>query len=185
MSDISEPSSLDPEVVAAAEQTTEPPNEQIAQLQQEITQLKAKVAEYWELVLRTKADMENAQRRAMRDVTEAHKYALERFMQELLPVLDGLEQGLKVEAASAEALREGAQLTLKMLLAALAKAGVQEVNPENETFNPDYHEAMLMQPQEGVADSTVLQVFQKGYLLNGRLLRPARVVVATKSQESA
>lgn len=142
----------------------------------------AKADEYWNELLRTRAELSNLQRRAERDVSNAHKYALERFASELLPVIDSLELGLNAASdggtPDSEKLREGMELTLKLLLTATAKFGITPVDPRGEKFNPERHQAMSMQPAEGVEPNTVLTVYQKGWLLNERLIRPAMVVVA-------
>jgi len=145
---------------------------------------RGKADEHWDQVLRTNAELENLRRRAKQDVENAHKYALEKFAQELLPVKDSLEMGLAAasgEADAAEAikqLREGTELTLKMLSAAMEKSGIKEIDPVGETFNPEQHQAMSMQESEEHAPNTVIAVMQKGYQLNDRLIRPAMVVVS-------
>lgn len=136
---------------------------------------------HWDTVLRTRAELENLRKRTERELENAHKYGLERFLLELLPVKDSLELGLAADAgdnAGTEKLREGMELTLKKFSQALEKFGVTELNPEGEEFNPEFHEAMTMQEAEGRASNTVVSVIQKGYLLNGRLVRPALVIVA-------
>lgn len=139
-----------------------------------------KADEHWNQVLRVQAEMENARRRAERDVENAHKFALERFSQDLLPVKDSLELGLAAagEDAAVEKLREGTELTLKMLTQVMEKFGIKEVNPVGQPFNPELHQAMSMQPSDSQPANTVLVVMQKGYTLNDRLMRPALVVVA-------
>ena len=112
-----------------------------------------------------------------RDIEQAHKYALERFANDLVGVKDSLELGLASEG-TLEALRAGTEATLKLLASAFEKAGVTEVSPLGEPFNPEFHEAMMTQPSAEHPPNAVLQVVQKGYQLNGRLLRPARVIVA-------
>lgn len=130
--------------------------------------------------LRAQAEMENLRKRTTRDVENAHKYALDKFVNELLPIVDSLELGM----AAAEGidgnkeLLEGMQLTLKMFLTALEKFGVNQLSPEGEKFNPEQHEAVSMQEVEGKDAGTVVTVMQKGYELNGRLVRPAMVMVA-------
>jgi molecular chaperone GrpE len=140
-----------------------------------------KADEHWNQCLRLQADIENLTRRAERDVANAHKFALERFAQDLLPVRDSLEMGLSAsvqENTDPEKLREGVDLTLQMLTGVLDKFGITEVNPENEAFDPDFHQAMSMQERDDVAPNTVVTVVQKGYLLNERLIRPAMVIVS-------
>ena len=130
--------------------------------------------------LRTRAEMENLRKRAARDVENAHKYALQGFVGELLPIMDSLQLGLAA-AGDTEAvrdLREGMALTLKMFSAALEKFGVSVIDPLDEKFNPEQHEAVSMQEAEGKASGTVISVMQKGYELNGRLIRAATVMVA-------
>jgi len=113
------------------------------------------------------------------DVENAHKFALDRFVGELLPVLDSLELGLEAaDTAGADSLREGMDLTLKKFQAVLEKFGVSVIEPHGEKFNPDRHEAVSMQELEGSESGTVISVMQKGYDLNGRLIRPAMVIVA-------
>ena len=135
----------------------------------------------WETVLRTQAEMENLRKRVKRDVENAHKYGLERFLEELLPVRDSMELGLTAtheEGAEVEQLREGVELTLKMLTGALEKFGVEVVDPIDSAFDPEFHQAMSMQEVPGVESGTVTMVMQKGFVLNGRLVRPALVMVA-------
>lgn len=139
-----------------------------------------KASENREQVMRVQAELENSRRRAERDVENAHKYALEKFALELLPVKDSLEMGLAAasgEDANIEKLREGTELTLKMLSNAMEKFGIAEVNPVGEPFNPELHQAMTMQESDKHEANSVTAVMQKGYLLNDRLIRPAMVVV--------
>ena len=151
-----------------------------------VADLQAKANENWEKYLRAAAELENVRKRAARDVENAHKYALERFATELLAVLDSLEAGLAAgEDADAETLLKGKEATLKQLLAILERFGVEEVDPHGEPFDPTLHEAMTVQPSADVEPGSVVTVFQKGYALNGRLLRPARVVVAAEEAEDS
>jgi len=154
----------------------------IAELQRLIEETRAKVDANSNELLRVRAEMENVRRRAERDVESAHKFALERFVTELLPIRDSLELGLSAAtegvASDAAKLREGIDLTLKMLATAMARFGVREVNPVNERFNPEWHQAMTVQPSSVVPHNTVLMVYQKGYVLNERLIRPALVIVS-------
>lgn len=157
----------------AAENTVE-------ELAQMLEEARNKAADNWEQVMRVQAELENSRRRAERDVENAHKYALEKFALELLPVKDSLEMGLAAatgEDANIEKLREGTELTLKMLGNAMEKFGIKEVNPVGEPFNPELHQAMTMQESTEHEPNTVTAVMQKGYLLNERLIRPAMVVV--------
>jgi len=142
---------------------------------------KAKADQHWNQLLLARAELDNTRRRNEREVENAHKYALEKFVRELLPVKDSLELGLAAaagEGSELEKLREGMELTLKMLTAAMEKFGVTEVDPKGEKFDPERHQAMAMQESPTAEPNSVLTVYQKGYLLNDRLIRPAMVVVA-------
>lgn len=145
-----------------------------------LTDARAKADEHWDQCLRLQAEIENLRKRNERDLANAHKFALERFAAELLPVRDSLEMGLlaAAENAGVDKLKEGSELTLKMLSSAMEKFNIKEINPLNEQFNPEYHEAMSMQERQDVAPNTVVTVVQKGYLLNDRLIRPAMVIVS-------
>lgn len=145
----------------------------------DIDELQARADENWDKYLRAMAELENLRKRAARDVENARKYSLEPFARELLAVRDSLEMGLSAAAeADADTLREGSEATLKLLSSTMEQFGIAELNPEGEPFDPEQHEAMMMQPSAESEPGTVLTVYQKGYALNGRLLRPARVVVA-------
>jgi molecular chaperone GrpE len=134
--------------------------------------------ENWDRYLRTAAELENVRKRASRDVENAHRFALERFSRELLAVRDSLEMGIAAEGASVESLIEGSEATLKILGATMQQFGIEVVDPLGEPFDPEFHEAISMQPSDDVEPGSVVIVVQKGYSLNGRLLRPAMVVVA-------
>ena len=133
-----------------------------------------------EIALRAQAEMENLRKRTARDIENAHKYALDKFVNELLPVLDSLELGMNAaqNAENIDDLKQGMELTLKMFNSVLEKFGVSVVAPEGEKFNPEKHEAVSMQEIDGTESGIVVSVMQKGYELNGRLVRPAMVVVA-------
>ena len=157
------------------------PEEAIAQLQQELEQANQKAQENWDKALRIQAEMENLKRRTQKDLDDTRKYAVERFAKVLISVIDSLELGLQAIAGDSpevQKFREGSELTLKQFETAFAKANIETVNPLGQPFNPEHHQAMAMQPSAELAPNSVLTVFQKGYLLNGRLLRPAMVVVA-------
>lgn len=146
----------------------------------EIAALEEQLAQSKEQVLRAHADAQNARRRAEQDVEKAHKFALEKFTKELLPVIDSLERALDafdqhdVDAA----VKEGVEMTLSMFVSTLGKFKVEAINPQGEPFDPQYHEAMSMVPNPDVEPNSVIAVMQKGYLLNGRLVRPAMVMVS-------
>jgi len=137
-----------------------------------------KATDNWEQFLRAKAEMDNLRRRNTKDVENAHKYGIEKFVTELLPVLDGMAMGLAAEDASAESLREGMELTMNMMGKMMEKLGIEEVDPLNEKFDAEKHQAMTMQPNAEVEPNTVIAVMQKGYVLNDRLIRPAMVMVS-------
>ena len=146
----------------------------------------AKAEDHWNQYIRTAAELENVRKRAARDQENARKYGIEKFAGELLTVLDSLEAGLEAGAnASAEDLLAGKEATLTLLRSILEKHGVSEVDPEGEVFNPALHEAISMQPSTTAEPDSVLTVVQKGYDLNGRLLRPARVIVAMEPEPPA
>lgn len=141
--------------------------------------LRAQVEENWDKYVRAVAELDNVRKRAARDVDNARKFALERFATDLLAVRDSFEMGLAAaDKADAGSLLEGSRATLKQLASTMERFGVTEIDPQGEPFDPTLHEAMMTQPSAEVEPGTVLNVYQKGYLLNGRLLRPARVVVA-------
>jgi len=143
--------------------------------------LQAKVDDNWDRYLRAAAETENVRKRASRDVEHARKYALEGFGTEMLAIKDSLELGLEAaESADAASIAEGSKATLKLLTTALERFGITEIDPMGEPFNPEQHEAINMQPSADAEPGSVLAVVQKGYLLNGRLLRPAMVVVAAE-----
>lgn len=141
----------------------------------------AKAAENWDRYLRTAAEIENVRKRSARDVEHAHRFALERFSTDLLAVRDALELGLESsESADVESLLEGSQATLKQLATVMERFGIEVVNPAGEPFDPERHEAISVQPSDDMEPGSVITVVQKGYVLNGRLLRPALVIVAEK-----
>lgn len=154
--------------------------EEFDTLQRDLDQALAKADEHWKLYLGAHAEMENLRKRTEREVQNAHKFALERFFGELLPVRDSLEMGLAAANGEIDVakLREGVELTLKQLNAAMEKFGAREVNPLGVKFDPSEHEALAMLPTDQAEPNTVVQVMQKGYLLNERLIRPAKVIVA-------
>lgn len=142
-----------------------------------------KADENWELLLRTKAEMENLKRRTRKDLENAHKYGIEKFVSELLPVMDSIELGLSIDDPSVESIREGMGLTVNMVNQLFEKFNIEAVNPLEEKFDPEHHQAMTMQPTDEVEPNTVISVMQKGYLLNGRLVRPAMVIVSKALEE--
>jgi len=159
------------------------------QLTSMLEDARSKADENWNQCLRLQAEIENLRKRAERDLANAHKFALERFALELLPVRDSLEMGLSAASGQdidPEKLKEGVELTLQMLTGALDKFAVREVDPQDERFNPDFHQAMSIQERADMEPNTVVTVVQKGYLLHDRLLRPAMVIVSStpRTQDS-
>ena len=155
--------------------------EHIARLEAELAEAQATIDGQKESVVRAAAEVENIRRRAAQDVTKAQKFALEKFANELLPVIDNLERAVEFSDKENEAIKpviEGVELTHKTFIDAIAKFNVEVVDPQGEKFNAELHQAMSMQPSEDVEPNTVIAVMQKGYTLNGRLLRPAMVMVS-------
>jgi molecular chaperone GrpE len=168
------------------EQTSEFFNdESVEELQEKLIAADAKVAEYWDQVVRTKAEMENVKRRARLDVENARKYSVEKFAAAILPIVDSLAQGRETSqnVTDISVLSEGMKMTEDMLLSTLEKQGLTQITPEGEKFNPEFHEAMSMVESADVPADHVITVFQKGFNLNGRLVRPARVVVSRGTAE--
>jgi molecular chaperone GrpE len=166
----------------SAEKTAMP---SVEELIRQLTEATVKAQNNWDSLLRKQAEYDNLQKRMERELDNARKYALEKFATQLLAVKDSMELGIEAATkpeTTLDSVREGIDLTLKMLTDTMAKFGIQEINPIEEKFNPQWHEAMAMQPVPNVEEGAVLHVHQKGYQLNERLLRPARVVVAKAIQ---
>lgn len=175
----------DEEVVAEA---TEVGEVSIESLRQQLEQAQQQAAANLDRALRVQADMENLKKRVQKDLDDERKYGLAKFAKELLSVLDSLELG--VQAATGDSpevakLREGSLLTIKQFESVFAKFNIEVLDPTGQVFNPELHQAMAMQPSASAEPNTVLNVFQKGYILNGRLLRPAMVVVAKAEDKPA
>ncbi|MCK9622834.1 MAG: nucleotide exchange factor GrpE [Methylobacter sp.] len=174
------------------ETVVEPPHTEVAEheptveeLQQALAQAEQKAQENWDKAVRAQAEMENLKRRTQKDLEDAHKFALTGFAKELLPVLDSLVLGLQAATGDSEEVkkfREGSELTIKQFESVFAKFKIETIDPIGQPFNAEQHQAMTMQAVEGVEPNTVVNVFQKGYMLNGRLLRPAMVVVAKAAE---
>jgi len=172
-----------PESEAAESAAAEAPPGQLGagELSALLESARGEAAENWDKLVRARAELDNLRKRHERELEGARKYAIERFVGELLPVRDSLELGLSAaqgETADVAKLREGKELTLKLLTDVLGKFGIGEVDPQGQPFNPELHQAISMQPREDVPASTVVTVVQKGYTLNGRLVRPAMVIVS-------
>ncbi len=163
----------------------ESPEKNADSLEAQLEAAQAKASENWEQFIRTKAEIDNLRRRSIKDVENAHKFGIEKFVNELLPVMDSMALGLAAEDASAESLREGMELTRNMLEKMMEKLGIEEIDPLNEKFDPEKHQAMSMQPSADVEPNTVIAVMQKGYALNQRLIRPAMVMVSKAVEEES
>ncbi|GGA87727.1 protein GrpE [Neiella marina] len=155
--------------------------DRLVALEKELAAAKATIAQQQDSVVRAAAEVDNIRRRAAMDVDKAHKFALEKFVNELLPVMDNMERALLMADRSQEALApmiEGVEMTLKSFVDGVSKFGVEVIDPQGETFNPELHQAMSMQENAELAPNTVMAVMQKGYSLNGRLIRAAMVMVS-------
>lgn len=164
-------------VVPGSEEETDP----IQELQLDLEAAQQKAQESQDQMLRARAEVENIRRRAERDLQSAHKFALEKFAAALLPVADSLELGMgavRDSSANLEKIQEGMELTLKLFSDTIVKFGITPILADGEKFNPDFHEAMTMVPTDDLPANSVMNVVQKGYLLNDRLLRPAKVIVS-------
>lgn len=151
------------------------------QLSRELEKANTKATEHWDRLIRMQADMDNLRRRTEKELQNARKFGLENIIRELLPVIDSLELGIQSAAGDSPdviKLREGSELTLKLFLSVLKKFNCVAIDPKGEDFNPEKHQAMSMQPRADAKPNSIVEVFQKGYLLNERLVRPAMVVVA-------
>lgn len=167
------------EPAAAAAEAGESAEPDHAELAAMLEDARGKADEHWDQCLRLQAEIDNLRKRAERDLANAHKFALEKFAAELLPVRDSLEMGLAAfETENTDRHKQGIELTLQLLTTVLGKFNITEVNPQNQPFDPEFHQAMSMQEREDVAPNTVVTVVQKGYLLNERLIRPAMVIVS-------
>ena len=159
---------------AAGEPEAESVEAQLAKAQETIK-------DYWDQMMRLRAEIENNRKRAERDIENAHKYALKNFIENLLPVIDSMEMGMaaaRSDNATLESIREGSEMTMSMLLQLLEKQGLETIDPLGEKFDPERHQAMSMVDSADAAPNTVVEVMQKGFALNDRLVRPAMVVVA-------
>ena len=154
---------------------------EVDQLKKQVEELKAKADENWNLYLRSQAEIENVRKRGQKDVESAHKYAVDKFVAELIPIKESMDLGYAAsheDNADIAKIKEGTELTLKMFSSMFEKFKIVELNPKGEKFNPSFHEAISMLPSPDFAANTVMDVVQKGYLLNERVVKPALVVVS-------
>jgi molecular chaperone GrpE len=161
-----------------AEQTQEVLNEEMDAL---LAEARAQAEQHYDSLLRVQADMDNLRRRTEREIDNAKKFALERMVNDLIPVMDSMEMGLQASGQSAndqDTIRQGLEMTLKMFQDVMARFHVEALDPTGQKFNPQEHEAMTMQPSKDREPNTVMMTIQKGYKLHGRVVRPARVVIS-------
>ena len=171
---------FDVEVAAENSENMESKEVDVEFLQGQLEKLQEQSKVSLDKVVRAQAEMENLRKRAARDVENAHKYALEKFTNELLPIMDSLELGfsVSVKAKNLDDLCKGMELTLEMFNTVMEKFGITMIEPKGEKFNPELHDAVSMQETDDSNSGIIIEVMQKGYTLNGRLIRPAMVVVA-------
>lgn len=165
--------------------------QRIAELQAELLAMETKAADNWDMLLRTKADEENIRKRSRLDIENAHKYGIEKLARSMLNIVDSLERGIESsminnaeftsEDSMIKSLKDGMELTLKLLLDSLEQFGIKMLNPVGETFNPTQHEALSMQENLDVPANSIITVVQKGFTIHDRILRPARVIVAKQA----
>lgn len=166
---------------AGTDEATDSPEAEIARLNQELEAARAEANDYWQRYVRAEAEKENIRKRAEKDAENARRQGMEKLANELLSVRDSLELGIDAanqEDADVPKIREGTELTLKMLVQAMEKCDIEEIDPMGEKFDPELHQAMSMQEAEDQESNTVVSVMQKGYRVGDRLLRPALVMVA-------
>ena len=181
MSETEQNQEIEAEIEESSVESESTENEEVT-LETQLAEAQTKADDNWDQLMRTRAEMENIRRRSERELANAHKYALEKFAQELLPVIDSMEMGVAAamdENADVSKLREGTEMTLKMFETAIEKFGIKGVHPHGEAFNPEHHQAMTMIDSPEHEPNMIIDVMQKGYLLNERLVRPAMVVVAS------
>lgn len=150
-------------------------------IEQQLLKAQATIKDYWDQIMRLKAEIENSIKRSSRDIENAHKFALRNFAESLLPILDSMEMGQQAaesDKASLSSIAEGTQLTMSMFVQALEKHGLKQIDPVGESFDPDQHQAISIVEDKNAESNTVISVMQKGFSLNDRLVRPAMVVVA-------
>lgn len=153
-------------------------------LEEQLTLAEQKAHENWEKSVRAMAELDNVRRRMEREVANAHKYGMEKLVSALLPVVDSLEQAIQLAGKNADAaMHEGLELTMKLFVDVLQKFDVAQIDPMGESFDPQQHEAMSIQDAPGAAPNSVIAVFQKGYKLNDRVIRPARVIVSKRASD--
>ena len=162
-------------------EAAETPDDATDSTEDQLLKAQVTIKEYWDQIMRMRAEVDNNRKRAERDVENAHKYALKGFVENLLPVIDSMEMGQAAaisDNATLESIREGSELTMNMFVQVLERSGLQAINPLGEKFDPERHQAISMVEIKDAESNSVIEVMQKGFLLNDRLIRPAMVVVA-------
>ena len=179
--DNSQDEPIEIEESAETEETIADENEAELPLEKQLENAQETIKDYWDQMMRLRAEIENNRKRAERDLENAHKYAIRNFVENLLPILDSMEMGqvaAGADNATLESIREGSSLTMNMFVQVMEKQGLEQIDPVGEKFDPDQHQAISMIESEDHDSNTVIEVMQKGFSLNDRLVRPAMVVVA-------
>ncbi len=162
-------------------EVAEADSEEDESLEKQLEKAQQTISDYWDQMMRLRAEIDNNRKRAERDVESAHKYALKNFVENLLPIIDSMEMGqtaAEADNATLESIREGTSLTMNLFVQVLEKNGLEQIDPLGEKFDPEKHQAISMLEVEGAESNSVIEVMQKGFSLNDRLVRPAMVVVA-------
>lgn len=173
---VSAESEMDDAAVEGQDDAELSSEEIIAQLREKLDATQAKADESWDTLVRLQAEMDNHRKRSEKQVEDAHKFASQKFVESLLPVVDSMEMGMAAEG-DVDQIRKGMDLTIKLFESVMEKNNIEAVDPMGEKFNPELHQAMAMQPNPDMEDNTVMAVMQKGFTISGRLIRPAMVMV--------
>ena len=173
---VSAESEMDDAAVEGQDDAELSSEEIIAQLREKLNATQAKADESWDTLVRLQAEMDNHRKRSEKQVEDAHKFASQKFVESLLPVVDSMEMGMAAEG-DVDQIRKGMDLTIKLFESVMEKNNIEAVDPMGEKFNPELHQAMAMQPNPDMEDNTVMAVMQKGFTISGRLIRPAMVMV--------
>jgi molecular chaperone GrpE len=175
------PELMDVEELVESEETNESADNEVESIEQQLEKTQETVKDYWDQIMRLKAEMENNRKRAIRDVENAHKFALKNFTEALLPVIDSMDMGQQAaiaKNATLESIIEGSDMTTNMFIQVLEKHGLKRLNPVGEKFDPEQHQAISMIEDKKVKSNHIISVMQKGFSLNERLVRPAMVIVS-------
>ena len=173
---VSAESEMDDAAVEGQDDAELSSEEIIAQLREKLDATQAKADESWDTLVRLQAEMDNHRKRSEKQVEDAHKFASQKFVESLLPVVDSMEMGMAAEG-DVDQIRKGMDLTIKLFESVMEKNNIEAVDPMGEKFNPELHQAMAMQPNPEMENNTVMAVMQKGFTISGRLIRPAMVMV--------